>query len=81
MAWIRMIADDEADEELKAMYQEVAGRWGGLDAIMQIHGLNPPSLTAHQALYKVLMYGKSGLSRVQREMIALVVSAANKCYY
>ncbi|MCI0661378.1 MAG: carboxymuconolactone decarboxylase family protein [Acidobacteria bacterium] len=36
---------------------------------------------AHFDLYVTLMRGKSGLSRIQREMIGLVVSAANHCHY
>ena len=35
----------------------------------------------HRSLYKTLMYGRSPLRRAQREMIALVVSAANHCKY
>jgi AhpD family alkylhydroperoxidase len=27
------------------------------------------------------MFGKSGLSRAEREMVATVVSAANRCHY
>ena len=81
MAWIRVIGEDEATGELKAYYEQMRGRWGGLDHILTIHSLNPPSLKAHFDLYKVLMYGKSGLSRVQREMIATVVSAVNHCKY
>ena len=55
--------------------------WGGVDHIMKIHSLNLASLKAHFEIYKVLMYGKSPLSRVQREMIAVVASAANHCKY
>ena len=35
----------------------------------------------HYELYRELMYGRGPLSRLQREMIAVVVSAANDCYY
>jgi alkylhydroperoxidase family enzyme len=48
---------------------------------MKIHSLNPPSLAGHAQLYKALMHGRSELSRVQREMIAVVVSALNHCEY
>ncbi len=81
MAWIKMIPEAEASPELQEMYQQVRGRWGGLDEIMQVHSLNPPSLMAHQQFYKTIMYGHSGLSRIQREMVAVVVSALNHCHY
>lgn len=32
-------------------------------------------------LYRTVMYGKHGLSRVERELIAVVVSAVNQCQY
>jgi len=45
------------------------------------NSLNVPSLNAHFELYKTLMRGRSDLTRVQREMIAVVVSTANRCHY
>jgi alkylhydroperoxidase family enzyme len=51
------------------------------DHILRIHGVNGPVMKQHYDLYKVLMYGKSPLSRIQREMVAVVVSGANDCHY
>ena len=81
MAWIEMIDEEEAKGELKDLYSEMVEPWGGVDNIMKIHSLNPPSLHGHNVLYRTLMRGKSDLSIVQREMIAVVVSAINKCVY
>ena len=81
MAWIRVIQEEEADGELKQLYRQMTGPSGGVDNILKIHSLNPPSLRAHFELYKSLMRGPSGLSRIQREMIAVVVSVANHCNY
>ena len=53
----------------------------GFDNIIRIHSLNPASMAHHVTLYAHLMRGRSPLSRVQREMIAVAVSAANDCYY
>jgi alkylhydroperoxidase family enzyme len=36
---------------------------------------------AHVALYRLIMFGQSGLSRTEREAIAVAVSAANGCHY
>ncbi len=81
-AWIKMIADADADEQLAAMYTQVADpQTGQVDHIMKIHSLNPQSLMDHENLYKTLMYGQSPLKRRQREMIGVVVSAINKCRY
>ncbi len=81
MAWIRVIQEAEADGQLKELYGQMTEPWGGVDNILKIHSLNPPSLRAHFELYKTLMRGPSGLSRIQREMIAVVVSVANHCHY
>ena len=81
MAWIKVIAENEAQGRLKQLYNRLLTRWGIVDNILKIHSLNPPSLSGHYEFYKTLMRGYSGLSRIQREMIAVVVSAANKCHY
>ena len=81
MAWIKVWQEDEAEGELKALYDELTEPWGGVDNIMKIHSLNLPSMQAHNHLYRVLMRGSPDLSRKQREIIAVVVSAANRCHY
>ena len=81
MAWIKVIQEVEASSELKQLYEQMMEPWGGVDNILKIHSLNPPSLRTHFEFYRTLMRGKSGLSRIQREMIAVVVSAANHCHY
>jgi alkylhydroperoxidase family enzyme len=53
----------------------------GMDNVLMSHSLNVDALSAHRALYRVVMYGPSGLSRAERESIAVAVSAANDCHY
>jgi len=81
MAWIRTIDEDEAEGKLAELYRRLVEPWGGVDNILKVHSLNPASLKAHFELYKVVMRGRSPLTRAQREMIAVVVSAANRCHY
>ena len=81
MAWIKMIPEEEAEGELKELYDQNMEPWGGVDNIIKIHSLSPESLKVHVALYKAVMYGKSLSPRPDREMIAVVVSAVNKCHY
>ncbi len=80
MAWIKILSECEADGELAELYSQEGSAWGA-DSILKIHSLNPPSLRAHLAVFKTLMYGRSGLSRIQREMIGTVVSTINRCRY
>ncbi len=51
------------------------------DNILRIHGTHSKTMRLHYALYEELMRGPSPLSRAQREMIAVVVSATNGCHY
>lgn len=81
MAWISMIDESQAKGRLARLYERLKAPWGGVDNILKIHSLNPPSLEGHFQLYKTLMRGRSPLSRAQREMIAVVVSSANRCHY
>lgn len=76
-----MIPEDEAEGELAELYRTLRAPRGGVDNILKIHSLNPPSLAAHFELYRTVIRGRSGLSRAEREMIAVVVSAANRCHY
>jgi len=52
-----------------------------VDNIMAIHGLDVGSLKAHQGLYAQVMKSTKTLRKVDREMIALVVSEVNECHY
>lgn len=81
MAWIEMIEATKAQGVLKTYYKKYGDPFTGVDNILRIHSLNPDSLKHHYDLYKHLMVGKSGLSRMQREMIAVVVSKRNGCHY
>lgn len=81
MAFIRVIERDEADAELAAAYDEAAGARGTVANILKVHSLNPRAMVAHLRLYVDLMFGKSGLTRAERETIAVVVSVTNHCHY
>jgi uncharacterized peroxidase-related enzyme len=76
-----MIRESDATGRLKQLYEQYTESWGGVENILKIHSLNVKSLKTHFDLYAHLMRGRSGLSRAQREMIAVVVSATNHCHY
>ena len=81
MSWIEEIEVDEADGKLAEMYAELSRRRGKISNILKVHSLNPQAMGDHLDLYMTLMFGKSGLSRLEREAVAVVVSAANECEY
>ncbi len=81
MAYVPYISEQDASPELSSKYDKYRDPAGHVDNILRIHGLNPPSMDAHVQLYTTLMHRRSPLSRVQREMIAVVVSSINECHY
>ncbi len=82
MAWIETIREDEWDGDLADLYPSVVDRTNHrVDNIMQIHSLNPRGLAAHNTLYISAMAGTATLRKVERELVALVVSGINQCHY
>lgn len=80
-AWIRILHGDEQTPELRRLYDELGIPPDQVDNILGIHSLNPESLRGHFVFYRTLMFGKSPLSRTEREMVAVTVSARNRCHY
>jgi len=52
-----------------------------LPHILKSHSANRNVLRGHLALYRAVMFGPSGLSRAEREALAVTVSRINDCYY
>lgn len=81
MPFIKVIDEVDAAGKLKEAYQTITKSRGKLSNIMKIHSLFPEAMLSHIELYKTIMFGKSNLSRELNELIAVVVSTANKCEY
>jgi uncharacterized peroxidase-related enzyme len=54
---------------------------GFVPNVLRAYAFDVDKLNAFTALYNDLMLAPSGLSKLEREMIAVVVSAENKCFY
>ena len=81
MPWIKQISVEEATGLLKAQFDEALQRAGRVWHIVHIMSLNPRMLRDSIAFYITAMMGESPLSRVQREILATVVSFENHCHY
>ena len=81
MAWIKVIEPQEATGELKQEYDAAVQRAGKVFNILKVQSLNPAALQVSMQMYRTTMFGPSGLSRAEREMLATVVSWANHCFY
>lgn len=81
MAWIHTISDDAAEGRLKEIYEAAIKRAGRVYNIVRVMGLAPETLNASMGMYREAMFKKSPLSRALRELLAVVVSRANDCFY
>ena len=81
MSWIQEIEVSEAEGKLAETYAALIEQRGKVANILKVHSLNPEAMGNHLDLYMTIMFGKSGLSRAEREAVAVVVSANNDCDY
>jgi len=83
MSWIEIVPDDQwGDEPLATLHDQLVDpKYERVDHIMAVHSLNPKGMAAHQAVYGSAMSGTASLRKVERELIALVVSLENHCHY
>lgn len=54
---------------------------GMIPNVLQAYAFDIEKLNAFTAMYNDLMLAESGLTKLEREMIAVVVSSVNKCFY
>jgi len=82
MSWIKVVDESEAEGDLAVLYGRMLDpEFNRVDHIMTIHSLHPAGLRTHFDLYRAVMMGTAGLPKVDRELIALVVSQVNACHY
>jgi len=81
MSWIRVVHEKEAEGRLAETYTAIAQSRGKVSNIMRVQSLAPGAMKAHMDLYLELLFTRGGLSRAERELVAVVVSVENGCAY
>ena len=81
IAWIKTMPEAEASGYVKSLYEGFRKQRGWVPNILKSTSIRPDATRGWVSFFNTLMFGDSGLSRSQREMIAVVVSAANQCHY
>lgn len=79
--WIKTVDVEAAEGAVRREYDAGIRRAGKVFNIVKVMSLAPEQMSAAMAFYKTLMFGKSALSRAEREMIATVTSQVNGCFY
>jgi len=72
---------DPLPEATQKYFDICQEKLGMVPNVLQAYAFDIDKLNAFTALYNDVMLADSGLSKLEREMIAVVVSSINKCYY
>ncbi|KUF10463.1 peroxidase-related enzyme [Pseudoponticoccus marisrubri] len=72
---------DPLPPETQKYFDICQEKLGMVPNVLKAHAFDIDKLNAFTALYNELMLAESGLSKLEREMIAVVVSSVNRCYY
>src|SRR5215467_9394709 len=75
------LADVELTPAMQAYFEKCIEKLGFVPNVLKAYAFNMPKLEAFVAMYNDLMLAPSGLSKLEREMIAVAVSSQNRCYY
>jgi uncharacterized peroxidase-related enzyme len=67
--------------DMAAYFAKCEEKLGFVPNVLKAYAFDMAKLSAFVAMYNDLMLGPSGLSKLEREMIAVAVSAHNRCYY
>lgn len=65
----------------RAYFDKCVEKLGLVPNVLRAYAFDIAKLDAFAAMYNELMLGESGLSKLEREMIAVAVSAENRCFY
>lgn len=72
---------DPLPPETQKYFDICQDKLGMIPNVLQAYASDMDKLNAFTAMYNDMMLGPSGLSKLEREMIAVCVSSINKCYY
>ncbi len=72
---------DPLPEHIQKYFDICTEKLGMIPNVLQAYAFDPAKLDAFSGMYNDLMLADSGLSKLEREMIAVAVSSVNKCFY
>jgi len=69
------------DDDIKAVFDKCVEKIGFVPNVLRAYSLRPNKMRNFRSMSNELMLAPSALSKLEREMVAVVVSCANHCYY
>ena len=78
---LRVPEEQTLPEDIQELYAKNREKPGFVPNVFHASSLRPEQLRGFIALYDAIMEADSGLTKAEREMIAVTVSAENHCFY
>jgi uncharacterized peroxidase-related enzyme len=75
------LPEPRLNESMAGYFKLCEDKLGFVPNVLRAYAFDMTKLEAFVTMYNDLMLGDSALSRLEREMIAVAVSAQNRCYY
>ena len=75
------LAPAELSPAMRAYFDKCVEKLGFIPNVLKAYAFDMAKLETFVAVYNDLMLAPSGLSKLEREMIAVAVSSHNRCYY
>jgi uncharacterized peroxidase-related enzyme len=81
ISWFPVPGEEDLDPRVKELVEKQRGKLGAPNNVVRTHAWRPELMLRWLDFYEFISKGPSGLSRVEREMIGVVVSAENRCVF
>lgn len=81
MSWVRTVEEKDAQGVLAKIYGENREKFGYVMNLVKVQSIRPDAMVLGRQMYRHLMDSPGGLTRLQRYLIATVVSKVNGCLY
>ena len=79
--WIETVSPETAQGKVREQYVAALRRAGRIGNIVRVMSPNPATMRAAMEFYSTILFGPSGLPRVQRESLATVTAKTAGCHY
>ncbi|WP_293720813.1 peroxidase-related enzyme [Stappia sp.] len=78
---LKLDQETPLSERTEAYFEKCREKLGMVPNVLAAYAFNEEKLNAFTGMYNDLMLADSGLSKLEREMIAVAVSSVNRCFY
>ncbi len=81
ISWFPIPEEENLDPRVADLVRRQREKLGAPNNVVRVHAWRPEHMLRWLDLYEYISKGPSGLSRTEREMIGVVVSAENRCTF